>query len=157
MTEFVESIPQTMLSRPANGNRIYWPSRITLYRRNMFTHSTVVFPKRTWESIGGYDEDLDLTEDYDFYLRSMQCGPVALLPRQTIMWFTNPNGIFKQRSHVENLAVLRHIKRRAHGLLELPLWLRFYQPLWEAGFHVTARFPAVRDMIQGFRAFSTSK
>jgi glycosyltransferase involved in cell wall biosynthesis len=79
--EFVESLPQGVLSGLSDRDRepIYWPSRITLYRRNVFTHSTVMFRKRTWQQIGGYDEDLTLSEDYDFYLRAMQCGPVALL------------------------------------------------------------------------------
>ena len=158
-TEFVESIPEAVLAGSLSEDHapVYWPSRITLYRRNVFTHSTVMFPKRTWERIGGYDESLTLSEDYDFYLRAMQCGPVALLPGRTVHWYTNPNGVFKQRSHQENLEVLRFIKRRAHGLLRLPGWLRLYQPLWEMGFHVTSSYPALLDVAKGLRRFAPSK
>jgi glycosyltransferase involved in cell wall biosynthesis len=157
--EFVESIPQSALSEWSDRDvaPVYWPSRITLYRRNVFTHSTVMFPKRTWEMIGGYDEGLTLSEDYDFYLRAMQCGPVALLPGRTVLWYTNPQGGFKDRSVHENLEVLRVIKRRAYRLLGLPAWLRLYEPIWEAAVHVTSRYPALLDLTKGFRRLTTSK
>jgi glycosyltransferase involved in cell wall biosynthesis len=157
--EFVKSIPQSALTEVSDIDEasVYWPSRITLYRRNVFTHSTVMFPKRTWERIGGYDEGLTLSEDYDFYLRAMQCGPVALLPGRTVLWYTNPLGGFKERSVEENLEVLRVIKRRAYGLLGLPGWLRLYEPLWEAAVYMTSRYPALLDVTKGFRRLTTSK
>ncbi|HEY7531988.1 MAG TPA: glycosyltransferase family A protein [Nitrospiraceae bacterium] len=157
--EFVEAIPRSVLAKFSDREdaAVYWPSRITLYRKNLFTHSTVMFPKRTWESIGGYDEALTLSEDYDFYLRAMQCGPVALLLGKTVLWYTNPRGGFKERSVQENLEVLRRIKRRAYALLGLPAWLLLYEPIWEAAVHMTARYPALLDLTKGFRRVTTSK
>jgi glycosyltransferase involved in cell wall biosynthesis len=156
---FVDSVPQGLLSGLSDRDRgpVYWPSPITLYRKNVFTHSTVMFPRRTWEMIGGYDESLTLSEDYDFYLRALQCGPVALLPGKTVLWYTNPEGGFKERSVQENLEVLRAIKRRAYGLLGLPIWLRLYEPIWEVAVHVTSRYPALLDLTKGLRRFTTSK
>jgi glycosyltransferase involved in cell wall biosynthesis len=158
-SEFLDEIPQSASAEGFNSDdaSVYWPSRIALYRRNVFTHSTVMFPKRTWERIGGYDEALRLSEDYDFYLRAMQCGPVALLPERTVLWYTNPHGGFKEKSVQENLEVLRGIKRRAYGLLGLPAWLRLYEPCWEAAVHLTSRYPALLDLTKGFRRFPTSK
>jgi glycosyltransferase involved in cell wall biosynthesis len=146
--EFVEAIPQSVVTKSSDRDEaaVYWPSPITLYRKNLFTHSTVMFPKRTWERIGGYDEALTLSEDYDFYLRAQQCGPLALLPGRTVLWYTNPRGGFKGRSVQENLEVLRGIKRRASALLGLPGWLRLYEPIWEAAVHVTARYPVLRGL-----------
>lgn len=158
-SEFCKDIPEFPLPEVSERNEasVYWPSRITLYRRNVFTHSTVMFPKRTWERIGGYDEGLTLSEDYDFYLRAMQCGPVALLPGKTVLWYTNPGGDFKVRSVEENLEVLRVIKRRAYELLGLPAWLRLYQPIWEAAVQMTSRYPALLDLTKGLRRLSASK
>ena len=157
-SEFTGTVPNSVVENwLAVGEPVLWPTRSAVYRRNHFIHSTIVFPKRTWERLEGYDETLTLSEDYDFYLRAMQCGPVALLPGRTVHWYTNPHGIFKQRRVGDNLEVLRHIKRRARRLLELPAWLRFYQPLWEAGFHLTSRFPMLRELAQGLRALSSAK
>ena len=158
-SDFVGDIPQSALAEvfDRDDTSVYWPSRITLYRRNVFTHSTVMFPKRTWERIGGYDEALTLSEDYDFYLRAMQCGPVALLPGRTVLWYTNPRGRFKDRSVQENLEVHRFIKQRAHGLLGIPAWLRLYEPFWEAAVHLTSRYPALLELTKGIRRLTTSK
>ena len=159
-TEFLGAIPESLLDGwlPENYVKVSWPSRATLYRRNLFTHSTVMFPKRTWERIGGYDERLMLSglEDYDFYLRAMQFGPAAMLPGRTVLWYTNPDGFFKQKQHQENLRALRFIKCRAHRLLGLPAWLRLYQPIWEVGFHLTSRYPALLDVVKRFRRIAAS-
>lgn len=109
-----------------------WPSRDELYRRNLFNHSTLVYPKSTWQAIGGYDEALGLNEDYDFYLRALQHGRAALLPAKTIVWCFNSNGYFRQKGVVEYLKVMSTIKMRARRLLGLPSWLLLYHYFWTA-------------------------
>lgn len=150
---FHDTIPDHVLVEASRGDAgtPVWPSRIELFRRNLFNNSTLLYPRSTWERIGGYDEQLTNSEDYDFYLRALQCGPAALLPCCTVLWYTNPNGFFKQKSQREYLRTLRCIKRRAHRLLRLPLWLRWYHPLWEVGFHATQRFPAMLSIADGMR------
>jgi glycosyltransferase involved in cell wall biosynthesis len=149
---FNETIPDTVLSgaHQHEKNRVIWPSRVEVFRRNVFNNSTLLYPKSTWKRIGGYDEALSNSEDYDFYLRALQCGPAALLPGQTVLWYTNPNGFFKQKTKQEHLQALGLIKRRAHGLLCLPKWLRLYHPLWVVWFELVQRFPNLlnfaRDM-----------
>ncbi len=128
-----------------------WPGRIELFRRNLFNNSTLLYPKSTWERIGGYDEQLTNSEDYDFYLRALQCGPAALLPGRTVLWYTNPKGFFKQKSKQEHLRVLGLIKRRAHRLLNLPGWLRLYHPVW-VGWHLLVQgFPGLLTLVQKSR------
>ena len=157
--EFLNRVPDTLAGEPCTlGSKPpMWLSRTTVFRRNMFVNSTMVYPKATWERIGGYDEHLGITEDYDFDLRALQCGSAALLPRRTVLWFTSPTSFFKQKSTQENLRALRFIKRRAHRLLNLPLWLRWYQPLWEVSFHVTQRYPSLLSVTNGVRKMISAR
>ena len=41
---------------------------------NTFAHPTVVFRKSAWESVGGYDENLYFSEDWDLWLRFGKLG-----------------------------------------------------------------------------------
>jgi glycosyltransferase involved in cell wall biosynthesis len=125
---------------------IIWPTRATMFRRNLFTNSTVVFPKATWQRIGGYDAQLPNSEDYDFDLRALQCGPAVFLPGRTMLWYTNPNGFFKQKSKREYLQALGFIRRRAHRLLGLPAWLRLYHPVWVVWYELVQRFPYLLEL-----------
>jgi GT2 family glycosyltransferase len=157
--EFLDRVPDALAGETcAPGSEPpLWLSRTLLFRRNLFVNSTVVYPKTTWERIGGYDEHLGITEDYDFDLRALQCGSAALLPGRTVLWFTSPSSFFKQKSTQENLRALRFIKRRAHRLLNLPLWLRLYQPLWEAGFHATQRYPSLLSVTNKVRKLISAR
>ncbi len=127
------------------------PSRVELFRRNVFNNSTLLYPKSTWENIGGYDEQLSNSEDYDFYLRALQCGPAALLQGRTVLWYTNSNGYFKQKSKREHLGALGFIKRRAHRLLHLPGWLRLYHPLWVVWFELVQHFPGLLELARNIK------
>lgn len=102
-------------------------NRRALYRGNPFVHSTVVFCKTAWERTGGYDEQLGLCVDYDFFLRAMQFGSIAWLPQPTIYYYKNTTSFFKKKSHNDYLNTLRVIKARARKLLQLPSWVRAYE------------------------------
>ena len=145
---FHETIPDEVLMEAPRfeQNTPVLPSRVDLFRRNLFNNSTLLYPKSTWKSIGGYDEQLTNSEDYDFYLRALQCGPAALLPGHTVLWYTNPNGFFKKISKREHLGALGFIKRRAHRLLHLPGWLRLYHPLWVVWFELVQRYPSLLEL-----------
>jgi glycosyltransferase involved in cell wall biosynthesis len=131
-TRFMDQLPENLKEESENYNDILpvWPSRIKVFQRNPFNNSTLMFPKSTWKLIGGYDETLSLNEDYDFYLRAMQVGRAVLLPRKTVLWYTNPEGIFKQRSIDDYIDSLTVIKKRAFNLLGLPVWMKPYYPFW---------------------------
>ena len=150
---FHETIPDGVLTEVSRfeKNPPVLPSRVELFRRNVFNNSTLLYPKSTWERIGGYDEHLTNSEDYDFYLRALQCGPVALLSGRTVLWYTNPNGYFKQKSKREHLGALGFIKRRAHRQLHLPGWLRLYHPLWVLWFELVQRFPGLLELAKSIK------
>jgi len=145
---FYETLPERALAEASKEEIAppLWPSRVDLFRRNLFNNSTLMYPKSTWERIGGYDEQLGGSEDYDFYLRALQCGPAARLQGRTVLWYRNPNGFFKQRSKREYLETMGVIKRRAHRLLHLPGWLRLYHPLWVVCFELVQRFPFLLEL-----------
>lgn len=131
---FVGHIPADSVppARSAEGiqENVVWPSRITVYRRNLFNHSTLLYPKTVWRLMGGYDEGLDMCEDYDFYLRAMQFGRAAILPRPTVLWLTESGGYFRKKSMTDYLKTMTLIKRRAYRLLSLPVWMRPYHAIW---------------------------
>jgi glycosyltransferase involved in cell wall biosynthesis len=139
-TRFAETLvflpaPPADLRRPGGLPRkdegIVWPSRADVFRRNLFNHSTLVYPKSVWKDIGGYDEQLTVSEDYDFYLRALQCGRAALLPGRTVLWYTNPDGFFKHTIRRDDyLRSMTLIKSRAHRLLRLPFWVKLYHHAW---------------------------
>ena len=150
---FHEHIPRELLSTSGEAvpDRIGWLSPMTVYRRNVFVNSTLFYPKSTWRQIGGYDERLPLSEDYDFQLRALQYGKAVILPRRTVLWYTNPGSYFKQKSRREQVETLKLVRRRAHRLLNLPLWLRLYHPLWVAASGCTHAFPSLLTVVNAVR------
>lgn len=145
---FRDRLPEEMVTTAVVPlqNQIWWLSPTTVYRRNVFVNSTLFYPRSTWQRIGGYDEQLTNNEDYDFQMRALRCGPAVLLSSPTVLWYTNPDSFFKQKSRREYLQTLRIIRRRAHRLLGLPWWLRWYQPLWEIWLVIARRFPALHQL-----------
>jgi glycosyltransferase involved in cell wall biosynthesis len=150
---FYGSIPDNVITEAqvCGKNLLVWPKQTDVFRRNVFNNSTLLYPKSTWQRIGGYDEQLTNSEDYDFYLRALQCGPTALLPGRTVLWYTNPHGFFKQITQREHLKALGFIKRRAHRLLMLPGWMRLYHPVWIVWFELVRWFPCVLTLVRDIK------
>jgi hypothetical protein len=143
---FRDSIaPPGTPSRSDRETATVWPSKQAVYRQNLFINSTLMYPKAIWQRIGGYDEGLTNSEDYDFQLRALQYGQAALLPEKTVLWYTNPHGFFKLKSKREHQRTIGIIKRRAHRLLGLPLWLKLYHPAWL----VAQRYPRIVEALTG--------
>lgn len=153
-TVFHESVPEGALATAVASlvGPSTWPSRSAVFRRNLFNNSTLMYPKSTWTAVGGYDEGLSLCEDYDFYLRAMQCGRAALLPGQTVLWYTNPDGFFKQKSIGEYLAAMSFIKGRARRLMKLPWWMGLYHPLWVQAYQALRWYAHGRAILSGRNA-----
>ena len=126
--QFYQEIPSPLLVDEAEPTRLpAWISRVRLYRSNPFAHSTVVFPKTTWERVGGYDTQLKICVDYDFFLRAMKVGKMAWLPRRTLLYYRNPASFFRSKSTKEYLRALLRIKRRARRAAQMPGWIRLYE------------------------------
>lgn len=128
--QFHQRIPAHLLERqsevPIRRTRL---TATRLYRSNPLVNSTVMFPKRIWAALGGYDEQLTNCEDYDFFLRAMQWGEAAWLSDPTVLWYANPTSFFKRISAGEYWRTLRFIKRRARRVLNLPTWVSLYDGL----------------------------
>ncbi len=45
-----------------------------ILQRNPFTHTSVLFRKETWKKVGGYDESLIFSEDWDLWLKFGRIG-----------------------------------------------------------------------------------
>jgi len=152
-TVFHERIPvQALLTcREVVPDQVGWLSPTTVYRRNIFVNSTLLYPKSIWERVGGYDERLPLSEDYDFQLRALQYGKSVILPCRTVLWYANPGSYFKQKSRREQVDAIKFIRRRAHPLLKLPLWLRFYHPIWVVASGCTNAVPSLLGVVNGVR------
>ena len=60
--------------------------RLAILEQN-FVSTMSLFPKAVWEEVGGFDEDLALAEDWDFWLRAIYAGyRVALQPRPLALY-----------------------------------------------------------------------
>jgi glycosyltransferase involved in cell wall biosynthesis len=60
---------------------------------NPFGHSTVLFRKAVMADLGGYDENLGYTEDYDLWLRLGQKGKLANLSDITVRYTEYNSGM----------------------------------------------------------------
>jgi hypothetical protein len=155
---FYHEVPNELLSSGTVTDSLpVWISSIRLYRSNPFVHSTVIFPKLIWEKAGGYDTQLDMCVDYDFFLRAMQFGKVAWLPSRTVLYYRNTESFFKKKNPKEYISTLIAIKRRARPLLHLPLWFSWYQPVRETGFYAAQRYPVLLSLANSVRRFAHPK
>lgn len=54
--------------------------RRELLRQNPITHGTIMARTRVVRELGGYDEGLDMAQDYDLWLRLLAVGRIRCLP-----------------------------------------------------------------------------
>ncbi|BBA37559.1 hypothetical protein sS8_5642 [Methylocaldum marinum] len=102
---------------------------VRLYRSNPLVHSTVMFSRRLWKLVDGYDETLQMCIDYDFYLRSIRHGSIMLLPLATVIYFQNAASFFKTSSRLDYLRTLYGVRARARETLPMPMWTRMFDLL----------------------------
>ena len=152
-TVFHDEIPEEAQSacKAIDPDRVRWLSPSTVYRRNIFVNSTLLYPKAIWKQVAGYDERLPLSEDYDFQLRALQFGQAAILPCHTVLWYFNPNSYFKQKSRREQVETIRFIRSRALRSLNLPTLLRFYHPIWRMTSGMTRACPPLLKVVNSVR------
>jgi glycosyltransferase involved in cell wall biosynthesis len=60
--------------------------RRDLLLANVISHSSLMFRRRAFDEVGGYDPGLRQMEDYVFILRLAQLGPIANLPGRLIRY-----------------------------------------------------------------------
>lgn len=90
--------------------RPYDLSGLLLSRRSApFAQSSIVFPKRVFEQVGGYRPACDYWEDLDLFLRISDVGRVALLAEPLVQYRMAPTSsrLASDRSVVERALDLR--------------------------------------------------
>jgi Glycosyltransferases involved in cell wall biogenesis len=126
----------TSLPKSSLGNDTYFLESKVAYpaycRDNFIQNSGCTFPKSVWQEVGGYDESLRTSNDYDFFLRIVARHDIVYIdcPLQTFRHHdgnisgANINKAFKPDICLNMLRVLRRelsqsCDRRAKNALRL--------------------------------------
>ncbi|MBZ0304667.1 MAG: hypothetical protein K8I82_01245, partial [Anaerolineae bacterium] len=107
-------------------------------------HSQVMFRREAALKVGGYDESLPYSQDYDLWLRLLASGEIAMLPRTWLQWRTHQENIstqkFAQQEHLSLSLSQRELSRLLGRALDLEtaaylrgFWLEPFPPISEAG------------------------
>lgn len=67
-----------------------------LARYTAFCHSAMMVRKSVWETVGGYDESLPCSLDYDFWTRAMRVTQAANLPEVLVVKRFHPEQRFRR-------------------------------------------------------------
>lgn len=129
-----------ILDRPLHDHEL----KRTLIKYNPFVHSSVMMPRHVLESVGGYNENIPVTIDYDLWVRIARSCIVANLPDVLTIKRVSKTAYFRNRiptwvrykchifirwnawkNHPESLADLRYVitsigrylYARAHAIL----------------------------------------
>ena len=80
--------------------------RRSIFRRNPFAHSSVIFKRNIWEAVGGYDESLHFGQDLDLWFRFLPHTKMANLPEylchRTVTAHTNRK--LQAKQHIRTTA-----------------------------------------------------
>lgn len=89
-----------------------------LLERNLFTTNAFLFRKEVWKAIGGYDESLPVLGDWDFNIRALLHGDIAVLPKPLANYHIRRNQdkestyantiIAGRQRHIEYTAIVRN-------------------------------------------------
>lgn len=66
---------------------------VSFWKGNRAAHGTFMFPRRTLDILGGYDETYFYSSDFDFYWRCLEIGKVYILPDVLYHYRLHPKGI----------------------------------------------------------------
>lgn len=75
-----------------------------------YCHVSVVFPKKIWEELGGYNESLRYAEDWEFWLRIGQHYKLANLSDTTVKVEDSDDGLSK-KYYLKQLPQIRKITK----------------------------------------------
>jgi len=77
--------------------------RFRLLRDNSLTHGSVMFSRSVFEKVGGYDEDIEYTQDYDLWCRMSRHTDLANLPLSLYAWRDLETNISNARAREQAL------------------------------------------------------
>lgn len=95
---------------------------------NAMGHSTVVYRRQPFEQVGGYDESLRASLDYDLLGRLSTVTPCAMLPRVLVRYLTHRENITttRQRLQLDNAADVQRRLLHHYGFVASPAQLRLH-------------------------------
>lgn len=78
----------------------------TIFVQNPIIHSTAFFRKHIFDKLGGYDQNLKRSQDYDLWFRFLDTGKITNLPDLILCYRSHQNNITSQHYHEqENTAI----------------------------------------------------
>lgn len=83
-----------------------------LFIRNPVCFSSVLVRREVFDRVGGFDENLDLSIDYDLWLRVAACYQFLCLPEQLTLYRTGHGNLSRKQS--DRIATAFTIMRRRH-------------------------------------------
>lgn len=128
-----------------------------LFYNRLGGHSQVMFRRQVALALGGYAEDLRYSQDYEFWLRLMGAGQLALQPRAWVEWRQHSENISQGKAHEQEKTSLEVSQAALARLLDEKLALEEIAQLrrfWLEPFPENQAAPAVHHRLkQLYRAF----
>ncbi len=108
--------------RGLNSFMTYEQIAASRFYSNTICHGSVVFSRRVFEQVGGYDRRYRIAYDYDLWMRMLEAGRIEKVPRVLYLWRINPYSLSRYSlvatcSEVQEIAV-RYIRRLCYGHLK---------------------------------------
>lgn len=75
---------------------------------NQFTIHSFMYTRETWKSLGGYNEDLAVAEDWDFNLRFVLEHDVVVVPRALNSYCIRKNAVKVSEGNTQTLGLTLH-------------------------------------------------
>lgn len=74
--------------------------RNVLLYKNPFCHSSVMFRKKDFDKVGGYNSKLKYTEDHDLWIRLSQIGKIKILEENHVFYRESVYGMSKKTNKI---------------------------------------------------------
>lgn len=100
------------INLPTNPIHILW----RLLFENPIVHSGVLFPKKIFCEVGGYNEDIPYAQDYDLWSRITDCYEIAIVKDPLVSWRETEGGICC-RKKPEQRQIAINVSRNKGGKL----------------------------------------
>ncbi len=85
------------------------PDLKALSRRNLLVHGSMLFRRKVFELLGGYDERMRLSQDYEFYLRMQRLHGMQL----SVL----PEAHYRLRQHPDSLSSRRMFRQLYYSVM----------------------------------------
>ena len=156
ITAFCDGAVETVsyfAERPPHEGRVFQK----LLEQNFITNVTVLVRKSCLEAIGGYDESLRTSEDYELWLRFCREFPVGYVPEVLVKVRRHAGNLTRDDcdTHRDHLLVLDRITARFRGSIPRPLVRQAYAQTYfklGCGHLRSRRFPLAKEaLLQSWR------